>query len=283
MSLISRSSRFTSCWMISISRSFELVGLGERQGLGRAAQGGERVLQLVRHVGGEAFDGVDPLVERVGHVAQRAGQMADLVGAVGEVGDLGASLDAVAHALGRRREPLHRPGDGVGEDHRQHDGDGGREQRHAHDAPALRGDDIVDVAAARGQQQHAEHGAHALDRHRDRDHELALVVDPDDRHRRSGQARSRPRDRPCRWRRRSRYRAADRIAACASSPPARTGSARPAPRRRAAAGRSAALRRANRTYRNRGSARRRDYRCGRGFRSASPAAAGSARRARGRW
>ena len=141
----------------------------------------------MRHVGGEALDGIDPLVERLGHVAERAGQMADLVGAIGEVRDLGARLHAVAHALGRRGKPLHRAGDGVGEDHRQHHGDGGGKQGHAHDAPAFRGDDVVDVAAARGEQQHAEHGAQALHRHRHRDHELALVVDADDRHRRAGQ------------------------------------------------------------------------------------------------
>ena len=36
-------------------------------------------LQLMRDVGGEALDRLDAAVERVGHVAQRAGQMADLV------------------------------------------------------------------------------------------------------------------------------------------------------------------------------------------------------------
>ena len=66
----------------------ELVGAGKRQGLDGAAQRGQRVLQLVRDVGGEALDGVDAVVERARHVAQRAGQMADLVRAVGEIGDL---------------------------------------------------------------------------------------------------------------------------------------------------------------------------------------------------
>ena len=75
MSVISRSSRLTSCSITSSSRSRLLVGLGERQGLDRRAQRGERILQLVRHVGGEALDRLDAAVERVGHVAQRAGQM----------------------------------------------------------------------------------------------------------------------------------------------------------------------------------------------------------------
>ena len=132
--------------MISISRSFESSVLASGSVSAALRNEVERVLQLVRDVGGEALDGVDALVERSGHVAERAGQMADLVGAVGEVGDLGARLDAVAHPLGRRREPAQRAGDGAGEDHREDDGDGGGDQRHAHDAPALRRDDIVDVA-----------------------------------------------------------------------------------------------------------------------------------------
>ena len=65
-----------------------LVGLGQRQGLDRAAQGGQRVLQLVADIGGEALDGVEPAVERLGHVAQRARQVADFVCAAREVGNL---------------------------------------------------------------------------------------------------------------------------------------------------------------------------------------------------
>ena len=69
-----------------------LLGLGERQGLDRAAQRGQRILQLVRDIGGEALDRLDAVVERLGHVAQRPAEMADLVAAVGEVGDLLARL-----------------------------------------------------------------------------------------------------------------------------------------------------------------------------------------------
>ena len=121
MSLISRSSRRTSCWMTPSRRAARFVGPGERQRLHRAAQRGQRVLQLVRHVGREALDRLDAVVERAGHVAQRARQMADLVGAVGEVRDLLARLDARAARARRLREAAHRPGDGAGEQQRQHD------------------------------------------------------------------------------------------------------------------------------------------------------------------
>ena len=88
MSLISRSSRRTSCWMIAEQPGLDALALGQRQGLDGAAQRGQRVLQFVRDVGGEALDRLDAGVERVGHVAQRDRQIADLVPAVGEVGDL---------------------------------------------------------------------------------------------------------------------------------------------------------------------------------------------------
>ena len=55
-----------------------------------AGQRSERVLELMRHIGGETLDGVDPVIESDGHGAQRVGQVADLVGAFGEVGNLGA-------------------------------------------------------------------------------------------------------------------------------------------------------------------------------------------------
>ena len=100
MSEISRSSRFTSCWMTREQPAAAFVGLGERQRLDRRAQRGERVLQLVRDVGGEALDRLDAAVERVGHVAQRARQVADLVAPAGEVGNLDARADAPAHPLG---------------------------------------------------------------------------------------------------------------------------------------------------------------------------------------
>ena len=56
-----------------------VVGLGKGQGFDRAAQRGQRILELVADIGGEGLDRVDAVVERRRHVAQRARQMADLV------------------------------------------------------------------------------------------------------------------------------------------------------------------------------------------------------------
>src|SRR3546814_10240330 len=54
------------------TRCRSLVGiLHPRNGLHRTAQRARRVLDLVRNVGGEGLDGVEPGPERVGHCAQR--------------------------------------------------------------------------------------------------------------------------------------------------------------------------------------------------------------------
>ena len=164
-----------------------LLCLGKRQRLDGGAQRGQRVLELMGDVGGEALDRFDPRVERARHVAQRPGQMADFVRALGEVRDLGAVLVAVAHALRAVRELAHRPGDRAGQQQRQHEHHGGRDQEHAHDREALGLHYGVDVAALRRQQQHAGHRPEALHRHRDRDDDLARVVDPHDALRRARQ------------------------------------------------------------------------------------------------
>ncbi len=92
-----------------------LVGVDARQGLERAAQRGQRILQLMGDVGGEALDRVETAVQRHGHFTQRPRKVPDLVGAGREVGNLLARSNAAPHALGRCRKPPHRLGDGVGE------------------------------------------------------------------------------------------------------------------------------------------------------------------------
>ena len=93
---------------LDIRRLALFVGLGERQGLDGAAQRGQRVLQLVRDVGGEALDRLDAVVERVGHVAQRHRQMADLVLAVARNRGSPRALDAAAHPHGGAGQPAQR-------------------------------------------------------------------------------------------------------------------------------------------------------------------------------
>ena len=56
------------------------------RGFDRAAQRGERVLDFMRDVGGEILDRADALREGRGEVARRR-KIADLVAAVGDVGD----------------------------------------------------------------------------------------------------------------------------------------------------------------------------------------------------
>ena len=83
MSVISRSRR---CDVVEDDRhqpALLLRVLDPRHGLDRAAQRGQRVLDLVGDVGGEALDRVHARPQRLGHLAQRAGEIADLVAAAG--------------------------------------------------------------------------------------------------------------------------------------------------------------------------------------------------------
>ncbi len=153
------------------------VVLGERQRLDRRAQRGERVLELVRDVGGEALDRVDAAVERVGHVPQRAREMPDLVAPLGEVGDLDPRANAPAHELRAFGQPPHRSRDGAGEQERQHHHHAGGDQEYLEDGEPLGADHIVDVGALRRQHERAAHRAEALHRDRHRDDHLAALVD----------------------------------------------------------------------------------------------------------
>ena len=62
----------------------QLIVLDLFQGLQRRAQAGERVLDLVRHVGRKGLDRVDPVTQGSAHVRQCAGEQPDLVAAVGQ-------------------------------------------------------------------------------------------------------------------------------------------------------------------------------------------------------
>ena len=75
------------------------VGAGQRKSFDRRAHRGQRVFQFVRDVGGEPLDAFDAVIKRIGHGAQRARQMTDLVAARGEVWNFHACLDAAADAV----------------------------------------------------------------------------------------------------------------------------------------------------------------------------------------
>ncbi len=121
MSPISRSSRTTSWRTTSISclRSFGI--LDPVEAVDRRAQRGERVLELVGDVGGEGLDIVDPLPQRLAHVADRAGEQADLVAPRGQARHLDLARPAEPDPVRGERQPAQRPDDGPRQEQRQQD------------------------------------------------------------------------------------------------------------------------------------------------------------------
>ena len=105
--------------MIAGQPRLGLVGLGERQGLDRAAQRGQRILQLVRDVGGEALDRLDAVVERL--VMSRSAWLRWPISSRRwlKSGISGRERDAAADAVGGVGEAAERGGDGAGEEERQ--------------------------------------------------------------------------------------------------------------------------------------------------------------------
>ena len=154
------------------------LGLGDRQRLHRRAQRGERIFQFMGDIGGEAFDRFDPRIERAGHVAQRAGKVADLIAPAGEIGNLHARADAPADALGGVGQPPHRLRDRAGKQDRKHDHHAGGDQKYLDDGEPLGLHHVVDIGALRRQHQRAAHRAEALHRHRHRNDNVAALVDP---------------------------------------------------------------------------------------------------------
>ena len=130
-------------------------------------------------VGGELFVGVDPVVERRDHAAQRLGQPADLVGPRGEVGDADAAgVDParvlVAADLGGGGEVGERVGDGRGQHHRETDGDQDGDDEHLQDLLALGAHQLVDQTARARQRDRADHLV--VDQERARRHIGAFAV-----------------------------------------------------------------------------------------------------------
>ena len=160
MSVISRSMRFTSSRTIAISFCARRRRPARaRASPSRCCQRGERVLQFMRHVGGEAFDGVDAVVERraswpSGCRPDRRSRHCARASRGWRRGRRGR-----AHLVGGRGQPAHRLGDGAGQIERgqQHHREG--DQEHLDQGDAFLAQDVVDVAAFGGDQQHAIDGA----------------------------------------------------------------------------------------------------------------------------
>ena len=147
MSLISRSSRRTSCCMIDSRRSREDADLTRGKvstALRREVRG---FSEFMCDIGGEALDRLDAAVERMGHLAERAREMADFVGSIGEVGDLLARSYASLNAFGRLGELTQGFGDRIGLRDRENEHHGRRDQEVSQERPTFAGDHLVDVAA----------------------------------------------------------------------------------------------------------------------------------------
>ena len=97
-----------------------LLGVADPgHGFDGAAQGGERILDLVGDVGGKALDGVHPRPQRLGHFPERAREVADLVAAGGKIGNLALAAVLAVDPVGGQGQPTHRPVDGAGQIERQ--------------------------------------------------------------------------------------------------------------------------------------------------------------------
>src|SRR3546814_14316135 len=64
-----------------------LVALDAAEPLDRRADRGDRILELVRHIGGEMLARIDALAKGLRHVGQRARERADLVAAARQARD----------------------------------------------------------------------------------------------------------------------------------------------------------------------------------------------------
>ena len=138
-----------------------------RRGLHRAAQRGKRVFNFMGDIGGEPFDGVDPVAQGFGHIAQGHRQIADFIAARGQVGNFAAPPPPGAHILGGPRQTLHRPDDGAGQIQRQQYGDGENNREHAKNFQSHVTHGGVDIGPLGRQHQGAQHFLIALHRHRD--------------------------------------------------------------------------------------------------------------------
>ncbi len=132
-----------------------LLLLDHAQRTDGGAQRGKRVLDLVRHIGGELFVRLDPLVKRRDHPPHRARKPPDLIGTRGQVRNADAARAhlpgiLVAAEFRRRGEVRKRIGDGRREDEAEADRDDDGDDEHLEHLLALHPDKLVDLARDRG-------------------------------------------------------------------------------------------------------------------------------------
>jgi hypothetical protein len=140
-------------------------------------------------IGGKALNGGNPVIKRIGHVAQRHRKIADLILPVREIRDLLARLE-------RRGEHA----DAAADKRRKRCGDGARKQKRqarsvtmaatpkTRKIAILSACTILSISPAWVDSSRTpENRAEALHRHRHRNDQLARFGDPDDRAAPSGQ------------------------------------------------------------------------------------------------
>ena len=88
-----------------------------------AAERGQRILDLMRHVGGEILDFIHAPPQRLCHLGQALRQVADFVIAPGEIGNDLVAAVVPAHLFGRFSEAADRPDDGARQINGQQKGD----------------------------------------------------------------------------------------------------------------------------------------------------------------
>ena len=128
----------------------------------------------MRDVGGKSFDAIHARPQRLGHVAQRAGEIADLIAATGEIGNSRMPAVATAHPLRGIGETADRAGDGAGKIDRQQHRDGKSDGEDLEDIEADLADGLGDLRPAAGQHERAQYLSIALDRHGDGQQQSAI-------------------------------------------------------------------------------------------------------------
>ena len=133
------------------------VGGDAPQPLDRRAHRGDRILELVRHVGGEMLARVDAFTKGLRHVAERACERADLVAAARQARDDDLARAAEADAHRGAREPPQRTDDRAREKQREQDRGDEHHRDDDREPHPFGADGAGDVARVERHQHHLGH------------------------------------------------------------------------------------------------------------------------------